>query len=234
MKKILITAIISMIAAVMFPACDKNNNDNAEWYLVDRNGYTSFDCPLLNDQINTAPVQAISDVERESLIFMREEEKLARDVYLKLNETWNAQVFDNISSSEATHMCAILNLLNRYSIPDPVGDNGIGVFNNDVLQGLYTAMIETGNTSLIDALKVGAAIEEIDIRDLDNALLNIDNADIQFVYENLMAASRNHLRAFVKNLDLQGVTYVPQYLTQAEYNQIINADMETGPKRKGW
>lgn len=231
---LLTVSAIAAFSAVSFTACDKNNNNEPEWFLVDANGYTTFDCSALNTQINTAPLQALSDAERQSLLFMREEEKLARDLYLKLDETWDRQVFDNISQSEATHMCAMLNLLNRYSLTDPVGANDIGVFADTVLQALYQTFLAQGNSSLINGLKVGAAVEEVDIRDLKTALTFVDNPDIVFVYENLMAASRNHLRAFVKNLEMQGVTYVPQYLTTAEYNQIINSGMENGPKGKNW
>lgn len=234
MKKLWVTGFIALVAALVFTACGDNNSEDPTWYMVDRNGYTSFDCQMLNKQINTAPTQPISDLERTSLLFMREEEKLAHDVYQKMNDRWNKQVFENIAQSEATHTCAVLNLLNRYSIPDPVGTNGIGVFTNPTLQFLYDSLSVAGAASLIQGLIVGAAIEEIDIRDLKIALPNMDNADIQFVYENLMTASRNHLRAFVQNLKAQGITYTPQYLSQAEYNQIINSGMETGPKGKGW
>jgi hypothetical protein len=38
--------------------------------------------------------------------------------------------------------------------------------------------------------------------------------------------SRNHLRSFVNNLALQGITYVPQYMPLADYQAIVNAPME--------
>ena len=81
---------------------------------------------------------------------------------------------------------------------------------------------------MIDALKVGAAIEEIDMIDINKALLGIDNQDIVLVYQNLLKGSRNHLRSFVSNLALQGVTYVPQYMPAADYQAIINAPIERG------
>ncbi|TNE55161.1 MAG: DUF2202 domain-containing protein [Bacteroidetes bacterium] len=232
--QVLIFSAITAATAVGFTACNNDNDTDPEWFAVDDRGYTTFDCTILNSVLNTAPYQALDATERDNLLFMREEEKLARDVYLKLNETWNRQVFDNISQSEATHMCAVLNLLNRYNVPDPVGDNGVGVFTNQDLQNLYTTLLAQGSNSLLEALAVGAAIEEIDILDLQTALGETDNQDITYVFENLMAASRNHLRAFVQNYEQQGVTYVPQYLTQAEYDAIINDDMEKGPKGKPW
>ena len=88
--------------------------------------------------------------------------------------------------------------------------------------------MQKGNISEIEALTVGAMIEEIDIRDLEEQLADITRTDIVFVYENLMRGSRNHLRSFVQNLSLRGVTYVPQYLSVDEYNSIINSGMEKG------
>jgi len=38
------------------------------------------------------------------LRFMREEEKLARDVYLKLFDTWKLTVFSRIARSEQRHL----------------------------------------------------------------------------------------------------------------------------------
>ncbi|MDP2030099.1 MAG: DUF2202 domain-containing protein [Thiobacillus sp.] len=54
---------------------------------------------------------------KTDLLFMREEEKLARDVYLTLYETWGLAVFSNIASSEQSHMDALLKLLRTYRCP---------------------------------------------------------------------------------------------------------------------
>jgi hypothetical protein len=167
--------------------------------------------------------------ERDALVFMREEEKLARDVYQTLGAKWNLPVFSNIASSEQTHMDSLKTLLDRYGVADPVATNGVGVFANADLQKLYNDLIAQGNVSIANALKVGAAIEEIDIRDLDARLAKTDNADIQLVFENLKRGSRNHLRSFTAQLKNQtGETYAPQYLDRATYDAIINGSTETG------
>jgi hypothetical protein len=172
--------------------------------------------------IDTLPLEPLSENEQSSLLFMREEEKLARDVYHYLNIKWSAQIFDNISSSEQTHMDAILVLLNRYNLEDPAAGKESGIFVNSDIQQLYDDLTQVGQKSSIDALKVGAAIEEIDIIDLKNALDSfVDNQDIEWVYDNLMKGSENHLRSFVRNLANQGVNYLPQYLTQEEFDAII-------------
>lgn len=170
----------------------------------------------------------LSEAEVNGLLFMREEEKLARDVYIAMYALGYSKVFDNISNSEQTHTDAILTLLNKYAIPDPVGDNAEGVFVDPVLQDLYDALIVLGSPSLIEALYVGAEIEEIDILDIQKYVDEVEgNQDIVVVYESLMKGSRNHLRAFVKNLANQGVDYTPSHLSQDAYDAIINSAMET-------
>lgn len=172
----------------------------------------------------TAITGALTSTEAEGLAFMREEEKLARDVYLALYEKWKLPIFQNIAQSEQTHMDAVKTLLDRYGIADPAAGKSAGVFTNATLQGLYEQLIKQGSQSLADALRVGAAIEEIDIVDLQKQIAQTDKADIQQVYDNLTRGSRNHLRSFTAQLKNQtGETYVPQHLTQAEYDTIIKS-----------
>ena len=179
-----------------------------------------------------APAYAIGEIsqaEADGLAFMREEEKLARDVYLTLYDQWGLRPFSNIAASEQTHTDAVKSLLEMYEIADPVTDDTIGVFANEDLQALNDQLVETGSASLEDALKVGAAIEEIDILDLIEYLEGTEEANIEWVYENLLAGSENHLRAFVSQLEsLTGETYVPQYMSQEAYDAIISAENARG------
>ncbi|RJP66237.1 MAG: DUF2202 domain-containing protein [Ignavibacteriales bacterium] len=173
--------------------------------------------------INQLPAQELSNEEKEGIILMREEEKLARDVYHVLYSVWNSNVFNNISLSEQRHTDAVKRIIEKYQLTDPVADDANGVFTNNTLKTLYAQLTEAGKTSLVDGLKVGAAIEEIDILDLQHQLNEVvDNQDIQLVYKNLMLGSYNHLKSFVKNLSVQGITYSPQYLDEETYNSIIN------------
>ncbi|HFE66094.1 MAG TPA: DUF2202 domain-containing protein [Chloroflexi bacterium] len=176
----------------------------------------------------------LNDDEIAGLLFMREEEKLARDVYLTLYDQWGVAVFQNISGSEQTHMDAVLAVLNQYNLADPAAGNEIGQFTDPALQALYDQLIAEGSQSVTDALAVGAAIEEIDILDLDERMAQTDNAAILRVYQQLEAGSENHLRAFVTNLERQtGASYQPQYMTQAQYEAIINSSIGNGNGRGG-
>lgn len=158
------------------------------------------------------------------LLYMREEEKLAHDVYAVLYDKWNVPVFDNIAASENRHVEAVLTLMDSYSLADPARSNEPGQFSNPELQALFDELVGQGGQSLADALFVGAAIEEIDILDLAEYVNGTDRQDVQWVYGNLMEGSENHLRAFVRNLERRtGEVYQPQYLSQQDYDTIINA-----------
>lgn len=164
----------------------------------------------------------LSEQEQADLLYMREEEKLARDVYLTLSAKWKTPVFSNIAASEQNHMDSILNLLNRYGLADPVAGMGVGEFASEEFETMYDELVAWGSQSLIDALKVGCTIEEIDIIDLWNCMAATTHQDVLRVYQNLEAGSENHLRAFVGQLVSRGVTYEPLYLTPEQYEQIIN------------
>jgi hypothetical protein len=188
----------------------------------------------IEKQLEYLAIEDLSEDEIEGLIFMREEEKLARDVYIVMYEKWEMKIFNNISQSEQKHMEAIKILFDRYELEDPIENDEIGEFNNEELLNLYNTLITQGNDSLLAALKVGATIEEIDILDLEEQINDkVDNEDILLVYNNLLRGSRNHLRAFVRNIGAQGETYVPQYIEIASYEEIINSEMERGGKGKG-
>jgi len=174
------------------------------------------------------PRQEVDASEAADLRFMREEEKLARDVYRALEDRWGVRAFHNISQAEQQHMDATLALLSKYEIDDPVGADSEGTFVDPRLQQLYSDLVAKGQRSVVDALEVGATIEDLDLADLDRMLGRTDNEDIGTVYQNLSKGSRNHLRAFVGLLDDQGATYTPQYLSPGMFQQIVDSSWERG------
>ena len=192
--------------------------------------YQIFDDTQVNHQvqIDSYPIEEISQEEIDGLLLMREEEKLARDVYLELSDLFGQQIFSNIAASEQTHTDAIKSLLIKYDLNDPVISDEIGVFENSDLQLLYYNLIEQGSSSLLDALIVGATIEDLDIKDLQELNEISDNQDIISVYNNLERGSRNHLRSFTRLIQRNGDIYEPQFITQENYDSIIMSDMETG------
>ncbi len=174
------------------------------------------------------PYEMPDEVEAAGILKMREEEKLARDVYITLNEQWNLSIFANISNSEQRHMDAVKALIDKYGMEDPVVDDTVGVFQDPKMQALYNQLTAAGSESADKALWVGATIEDLDIFDLNELIKATDNEDILTVYQNLSKGSRNHLRAFGSQLIAIGQPYEAQYLTQEEVDAIINSDRETG------
>lgn len=165
----------------------------------------------------------LSDREKERLINMRQEEKLARDVYTTLGERWGKRIFPNILISEDTHATAIKNILTIYGIPDPVVDETVWVFPSPAFKKLYDDLIAQWSRSLLDALVVGASIEDIDINDLRKFIQGTKDKDIIAIYENLKQSSYNHLRAFVQNIKIQGGSYTPKHISQQEFDEILSS-----------
>ena len=175
----------------------------------------------------------LTTADEEALIFMREEEKLAHDVYVAMYELWGLPIFQNISRSEQSHTNAVKNLLDGYNVPDPASTE-LGEFTNPDLQTLYTELVAQGSQSLSEALQVGAAIEEIDILDLQERLAETENSRIQQVFNNLLRGSYNHLKAFTSTLLTQtGETYQPQFMSGDDDQASLGGSSVGGNQGKG-
>lgn len=198
---------------------------------------TSVSTGMANSIQASVDIQAavmLSDAEIANLLRMREEEKLAHDVYITLYDKWNLNTFENIAASEQIHTDTVKSLLDAYGLADPAAGKAAGVFTDPEMQKLYDSLIQQGGKSLSDAIKVGGAIEEIDILDLRKAESSITAADIKTVYANLKNGSENHLRAFAGTLERQtGETYQPQYMTQEEFQSAIAGGTGNGRNDAG-
>lgn len=179
-------------------------------------------CSDDNDEITED--NTISAIEKEALLFMLEEEKMARDVYYYLDDEWNRTEFKNIGKSEENHMAAIENLLNLYQVEYEILP--VGAFNNSDLQEAYLVLTELGEENVITALLVGAGIEDLDIYDLENYMSSLNTSRIIDVFSSLQCGSRNHLRAFTTSLTNLGVSFEPQFLDEEAYLSIITSDNE--------
>ena len=166
----------------------------------------------------------LTNDDNAALLFMLEEEKLARDTYTYLEDLWEINQFSNIKKSEQSHMNAVIGLLDQYDISYSL--LAYGEFNNPDIQKLYDQFIEYGSENKANALEVGANIEDLDIVDLANFIDATTNSAMIQVFESLQCGSRNHLRSFVNAIELSGNTYEPQYLTQEDYTLIINDSQE--------
>ncbi|MBF0176980.1 MAG: DUF2202 domain-containing protein [Magnetococcales bacterium] len=171
----------------------------------------------------------LSQAEITSLQFMREEEKMARDVYRAMHQRWGLSLFNSIARSEQKHMDAVRALLVRYQIADPVIDDTVGALQNAKLSATYQTLLKRGEQSVNEALRVGGFIEEVDISDLNEGIKGAQHQDIIQVYQAIRGGSFNHLRAFVHGLELRGQTYSPVIMHQQSLDTIIHSPMEMGP-----
>ena len=163
----------------------------------------------------------LSVEDKNALLFMLEEEKLARDTYDYLNGLYRINQFANIKLSEQSHVNDVVRLLDQYEIEYtllPYGD-----FVNEEMQKLYDQFVEKGQIDAVNALEVGATIEDLDIVDLVEFIDAATNPSVIGVFESLQCGSRNHLRSFVRALENLAETYSPQFLTTEAYNAIVDS-----------
>ncbi|HYQ59196.1 MAG TPA: DUF2202 domain-containing protein [Draconibacterium sp.] len=225
-----IAGIVVAVAAIFFTSCSETEGFDESWVLADKSAELAAIC-----QVSCTFDEELTDADIEGLLLMREEEKLAHDVYLYFYEMYGRQLFLNIANSEESHMDAVLVLLNGYGIEDPALDDE-GVFSNQTLAELYAQLIEKGSAGLAEALTVGATIEDLDISDLQRQLAETENSDIIRIYENLLQGSENHMRGFVRNLEALGGSYTPQYISDEHFEAILTGSngQGNGPERKGY
>jgi hypothetical protein len=219
MKK-LNTKLIAFAFVIGLASCSKNNDPI--------NGQVNMTTSLanINQTVINLPTEALEDAEKARILFIREEEKLAYDVYQTMFDIYGVNVFQNIPNSELSHMEAMLTIIKKYNLTDSMETNARGVYVNPTLQALYTQLVSQGRVSLLAAYQVGATIEDLDISDLNSSLTVTNNQDVHLVYNFLNKGSRNHLRSFYRNIKNWNGTYTPIYITQAEFDAIVNSAME--------
>lgn len=181
--------------------------------------------PVATRRSAAVAVAAVLSVEeQEALVYLREEEKLAHDLYVAFYDEWGLRIFDNIAASEVNHYTEVATIIDRYDVADPSADYPVGEFLLPEIQGFYDDLVARGLTSPTEALMVGAYFEEFDILDL--MALESDYADIESVYANLLAGSKNHLRAFVRQLAASGINYEPVVMSDELFDAIIGDPTE--------
>jgi hypothetical protein len=190
-----------MIIALFTVSCDDNESNNT-----------------VSDTIS------LTEEEKVGLLFMLEEEKLARDTYIYMNNLWSMNQFDNIKNSEQTHMNAIKTILDQNNIDYTILPEG--QFDNENLQNLYNQFVIDGQVSSSNALQIGATIEDLDIVDLEDYINESTNQVLISTYQSLQCGSRNHLRSFVSAINNDESIYIPQFLTIEEYENILNGSHE--------
>jgi len=191
----------------------------------------------------------LDKAEQHHLTFMREEEKLARDVYASLASMWpDSSVFVNVGEgSEQTHADVMRDKLEEYGLEDPNPEtnnlpSSLGVFTGEDYGAYFTdkyqLLINQGSQSELDALYVGALIEELDMHDIVNCpevIVDTDNGindcglhytdeqPLINAYNSLLDGSKSHLKAYVGRIEsiIGAGNYEAQILSQDEINDIL-------------
>lgn len=222
---LLLTLLIAGMTAGIYSCKDSVAGTDDEIDLAAEKSAFLDNCPVVTG--------TITEKDAEGLVFMWEEEKMARDVYANFFEKYKHRVFGNITKSEAIHQQAVTRLMEGFGVENP-GDDAPGTFLNEHIAELYSTLMAMGETSLKDALKAGALIEETDILDLKQWIGETENPSIARVYTNLLKASENHLRAFTGVLRIQGVIYEPVILNEEYYNAVIARNVPDEYRAKGY
>lgn len=212
--------VVFLLGVLLLSGCEKDGPLDAD------QGSLSQSLAAIQSSVTNLPLESLDPAERERILFIREEEKLAYDVYQTLFDRYGVKIFQNIPNSELSHMEAMLSIIKKYQLIDPMDTHPRGVFTDPVLQTLYNALVSQGQVSLLAAYQVGAKIEELDIYDLNKSIAVTNNQDVKLVYDFLNKGSRNHLRSFYKNLSNAGGTYVPVYISLAEFTAIVTTPTE--------
>lgn len=152
---------------------------------------------MIMSGVLSAATVTLTSAQKAALLFMYQEEKVARDVYLTLGKKYpTAKTFTSIALSEQTHTDSVEKLCIKYKVDiSKVNESSVGNFILPELQSLYDTLVIQGSVSLTEGLKVGVAIEEKDIKDIMTYAVGMPS-DVQTTFQNLLSGSYSHLDAF--------------------------------------
>jgi len=192
--------------------------------------------------------------EQTHLVFTCEEEKLARDVYRVLGRSFpEIGSFAEMEANKEHSKCAVLDLMRKYRVSVPRVNDNVGVFSwgsyGRYFTEKYLVLTSQGTSSPLNALYVGAFMEELNILDIDQCpkvIVDInngigeasacgrnhtDNPDVLRVYDSLVEESRRHLRLLVRDIEqIIGVgNYQAQVLPQDQVDAILARQQTAQP-----
>lgn len=173
---------------------------------------------LENATVVSAAVPSLREI--QGILFIWQEEKAARDLYISLYEETNLSIFMDLVRSEQNHMDQAKSIIDKFGLQMPVPDVP-GKFENQTLKEIYNRMQAQGRLSHQEALKSAATFEEISIVDLEKEIAATNMEEIEVVYQGLLAGSRKHLRSYVMDLQELEIQYSPQYLSTSKFDEIM-------------
>jgi hypothetical protein len=176
--------------------------------------------PLIQENATTVSAAVPSPREVQGILFIWQEEKAARDLYISLYEETNLSIFMDLVRSEQNHMDQAKSMIDKFGLQTPVSDVP-GELENQTLREIYNRLLAQGRLSHHEALKSAATFEEISIMDLEKEIAATNMEEIRVVYQGLLAGSRKHLRSYVMDLQELGIQYSPHYISSSEFEEIM-------------
>lgn len=227
MRSIAVTGILIVVCVLAAAGCTGIKSSSS--VVTPAVTIVPADASAAENTFRAIPQAPLNASETSDILYLQEAEKLSYDLNGKLYSMHSdVPVFLHIANASKVFVVADNVILNRYNIPNP--ENAVaGSFSNTALQNMYTNGVNSGYSSVGDALKSSAAVEDMHIADLSGAMGRTDNADLLFMYRQELVTSRNNLRALSQWISAYGQIYTPQYITPASYAEIIGSPMESLP-----
>ncbi len=194
--------------------------------------YGRMQSPIQKFAADSSATTSVSDQVRGDLLFIYEEEKMARDLYASFGEKWGWQTIGRVSMSESMHLNSVMNLLHTYGIPEPVLPTGS--YQSAAISELAKRLLNEGIASEDAALHSALYVEEYDIADLTKRMNDTADPSILSTYQYLLNGSNAHLRYFYSLLVENGGTYTPQVLSQQAFDAALASQGGVGPMMGGY
>lgn len=217
-------------------SCSKETNPNTSELLVPgtpldiievkSDGATTFSLAGVTPAFDSTADLTADEI--EFIFAVREDEKVARDLYFSFFQKFGLKPFENIGKAEDNHIKATEKLFDYYEIDYPALSAN-GKFEDAIRQKLYDSLLLKGTPEL-EAFKVMAFLEESNIVEYGEVLKTIVNPNIKIVIENLAKASANHFKAAIRQITALGGTYAPALMTQEQYRAVIAIGFEQGKR----
>jgi hypothetical protein len=128
---------------------------------------------------------------------MREEERVARDLYTQLGRSSGEAIFTRIAAAEQRHLDAVERLMSSQGMDPDAAGTTVGRYAVPDLQSAYNRWLAAGRASDQAAYKVGVELEKQDIAEL-KALRVASGTTGARVVQALRTGSEHHLAAFTK------------------------------------
>ena len=176
-------------------------------------------CALVLDLVDE-PNPAIDTQLGNLLRAQVEEETMAAQVYRALGKSYALRPFQNIPLAEDAHAAAVRKIL----ATTPYAAAPANTLTDKKFITLRDELIARGNTSELEALRVGALIEERDIQDLRHVMAATKSTSVLETLQWLEMGSHHHLNAFVRHLRMRGEAYSPQLLSQTDFDAVVATD----------